>query len=121
MGRLAIAVCLLALAACFNPVPNGAGGEPPPIGGGGDDAGNPSTSDGGNDAGVDHPAKKLQSIWLTRRWATLAIGTSATFSAAGNYDDGSVADVSDQVSWSVEQRWIAKVVAGKVTAAAAGK
>ena len=58
---------------------------------------------------ADAPASTLVAITLTPDQITLALGTGKKFTALAWYSDGSSADVSGEVVWSVQNSIVASV------------
>lgn len=65
-------------------------------------------------------AAQLVQIAIAPGAATLPLGTSTTLVATGTYDDASVVDLSELVTWTSSDESVATVVVGKVTAVAVG-
>ena len=70
---------------------------------------------------VSSAAANLVSIALSPAASSLALNTSAQFTATGNYSDGTTADITKLVSWTSSRTSVATVnSSGLVTAAAVG-
>ncbi len=80
-----------------------------------------STAGGTARSNSDFVTRVLSTITITPPSATLAVGGTLQLAAKGTYSDGSVRDITSEVSWSSGQPAVASVDAnGLVTAAAQG-
>ncbi|MDH5424771.1 MAG: Ig-like domain-containing protein [Gammaproteobacteria bacterium] len=79
-------------------------------GGGGDTGGT-----GGTGSGIT-----LISLDVTPASAILAVGGTQQLTVTGSYSDGSTADITNQIDWSVFSSSIAAVANGQITATASG-
>ncbi len=67
-----------------------------------------------------HGAVTLTAIAVTPPTATVAVGSTALFTATGTFSDGTTADVTATAAWTSSAPGTARVTAGRVTALAPG-
>jgi uncharacterized lipoprotein YddW (UPF0748 family) len=104
-------LAVIALAACGAPLPeappDAAGGGTPDAGEEDADAGNSPPADAGTDAGTN--VRRIIALEVTPATLTLQPGGISGVTATALFDDGSQADVSGSVQWSVEPAGVVTV------------